>query len=98
MESIPENSGKFYTLKEFNHLYNANVEPKKDCYYVSNVNWDKRYIFWFKLYSELYRQKYKRFYYASVSYDLPYDIICAGYCYDRNMELFLRTISHPCEN
>lgn len=38
LESIPENSGKFYTLKEFNHLYNANVEPKKDCYYVSNVN------------------------------------------------------------
>lgn len=42
-------SYSFQKLSEFNEKYNLNIEPKKDCYYISSENWDESYIFWFKL-------------------------------------------------
>ncbi len=54
LDKIPENAEKFYTLKEFNEKYNTNIKPIKNCYYISNDNWNQDYIFWFKLESLLY--------------------------------------------
>ncbi len=52
LESIPGNAKKFYGLKQFNNLYSANIQPIKNCYQVSNDNWEEKYIFWFQLKSK----------------------------------------------
>ena len=49
LDSIYREAKRFYSLKEFNDIYDANIKPIKDCYYVSNSNWNEKYIFWFKL-------------------------------------------------
>jgi hypothetical protein len=38
LESISKDANHFYTLKEFNELYNSSIKPIKNCYYVSNSN------------------------------------------------------------
>lgn len=54
LESIPETDERFYSLKEFNQKYNADIKSIKNCYYVINYNWDEKYIFWFKIESLIY--------------------------------------------
>ncbi len=54
LESIPETDKNFYSLKEFNQKYSADIQPIKNCYYIRNYNWDEKYIFWFKLESLIY--------------------------------------------
>ncbi len=100
LEKIPENTDKFYTLKEFNEKYNANIKPIKNCYDISNYNWNEKYIFWFKLESLLYINMYWTKYYTYPKYNAPYINICESWvgCYDRNKEIFIKTISNPCKD
>lgn len=98
LDNLTKDSKEFQTLGKFNQIYWVNLKPVDNCYYISTNNGKEKYIFAFQLKSRFYKKEYLRDYYVYPAYDLPYDIICAGYCYDRNMELFLRTISHPCEN
>lgn len=45
LESM-DNVGRFYWLEEFNTKFQANIKPIKNCYFVGNYNWNKKYIFW----------------------------------------------------
>lgn len=96
-ESIPKEDYKFYTLKKFNSKYNAGIKPIKNCYYVSNDNWNELYIFWFKLESIIYRLRYLNIYYAYPKYDIPEHKI-PGMGWDENYQDFIYTISNPCQD
>lgn len=102
LDKIPKDDYKFFTLKKLNEKYKADIHPIKNCYYVSNDNWDNQYIFGFKLESLLYRLKYLTIYYSYPSYDRPYSSACVswpwGKCYDMAKERFTYTISNPCQD
>ena len=98
LEAIPANAKKFYTLKDFNTLYHGDIQPMKNCYYVSNDNGNEKYIFAFNLESKKYRELYLRSFYAYPWYNLPFERFCIWYCYDNNMRQVLNTLSHPCQN
>lgn len=108
LNNIPQDSKKFYSLNEFNELYDINIKPTKNCYYVSNSNGKENYIFWFKLESQEYKNKLWEEYYAYPKYDLPYDESCfpseiiwfpgEWVCMDMRKERFLGTISNPCND
>ena len=38
LENIPLDAQKFFTLKDFNEQYKADIKTIKNCYYVSNDN------------------------------------------------------------
>ncbi len=100
LEKIQKDVNKFHTLKSFNEIYNAWIEPIKNCYYISNVNWKYPYIFWFLLESKKYKKQYWNNYYTYPKYDLPYEPRCDGYTCDADFlyELYIWTISKPCIN
>lgn len=109
LNDIWKGDEKFFTLKEFNSRYSANIKPIKNCYYVSNSNWNEKYIFWFQLYSNKYKEKFwgknendDTIYYAYPKYDLPYDTVCFGLwewgCSDFIYGKFHKTISNPCRD
>lgn len=103
LESIPKDAKKFYTLKELNEIYNADIKPIKNCYVVNNDNWKYSYIFWFKLYSKKFIANYWTEYYAYPKYDFPVHKICAWFggkweCQDYNLNQFEYTISNPCKD
>ncbi|EKE28172.1 MAG: hypothetical protein ACD_3C00086G0016 [uncultured bacterium (gcode 4)] len=101
LSNIWKDDKKFFTLKEFNQKYNANIKPIKNCYYVSNSNWGKPYIFWFQLESDKYKSIYWTGYYAYPKYDLPYSKICywtKASCHDFTYNIYEHTISNPCED
>ncbi len=101
LDNIPKDAKKFKTLKKFNELYNAWIEPIKNCYYVSNLNWKYPYIFWFKLESEKYKNKYWEKYYVYPNYDLPFTPYCwwSKDCQDDiNKWFFLSVISYHCDS
>lgn len=45
LEKLPQENKKIFTVKKFNELYNANIQPIKNCYYISNSNGKYPYIF-----------------------------------------------------
>lgn len=101
LDKISTDSKKFYTLKEFNKEYNEEINPIKNCYYVSNSNWNEKYIFWFQLESLIY--KFIKFWgnYAYPKYNLPADYVCTWWnnCnYDFIFSRFIKTISNPCQD
>lgn len=98
LDKIPKDTKKFYTLKEFNTQYNADIKPIKNCYDVSNINWSESYMFWFKLYSKKYIKIYWTRYYAYPKYDLPVETVCVWECHDNNRAAFLYIISNPCND
>lgn len=109
LDWLDKNSYKFDNIKEFNKNFNQNIKPIKNCYFLTSRNWyfDKSkwwgwYIFWFKLTSDRYKNKYWVEYYAYPKYDLPIFKLCfwlwEWWCYDDNKESFIKTISNPCED
>ena len=91
---------EFKNLKEYNTKYNQNIEPLKNCYYVSSINWSKSYIFWFQLESLIYKFIKLWGNYAYPKYDLPVDYVCTWWnsCnYDFIFWRFNKTISNPCQ-
>ena len=98
LEAIPANAKKFYTLKDFNTLYHGDIQPMKNCYYVSNDNGNEKYIFAFNLESKKYKRELSREFYFYPWYNLKNRTVCIWYCYDDNMKHVLNIISHPCQN
>ncbi|MDD4151571.1 MAG: hypothetical protein PHR68_03075 [Candidatus Gracilibacteria bacterium] len=101
LDNSTNNSKKFYTLKNFNKIYKTNIEPIKNCYYISNDNGDEKYIFGFKLESKIYIFMYFGENYAYPKYDLLHHYICGGSkdCKDDiNYNFFDYTITNPCED
>ncbi len=100
LDKISKDDYKFYTLDKFNKKYNADMQPIKNCYYVSNDNWNEQYIFWFKLESLLYKIKYKKSYFTYPKYDIPYSSSCVMWwgCINISQNIFIRTISNPCQD
>ncbi len=95
------------SLETFNKTHNLNIKPIKNCYYISQYNWDSKYIFWFELYSKKYRDKYGEedrhwiFYYAYPKYDLPAHKVCfwsKESCSDLTYDYFLKRITNPCND
>ncbi len=101
------------SLKEFNKKFNQDIQPIKNCYYVVSTNyfdeyeWNSKYIFWFELHSDKYKNKYWKedeywiFYYAYPKYDLPYSKICfwsKDSCTDFTYSRFAKKISNPCND
>ena len=98
---IPQEEKKIFTIWEFNKLENINIEPIKNCYYISNSNWDYTYIFWFKLESLIYKVLYFWENYAYPRYDMPVHYFCwwSKYCRDDMIWWKFRwIISNPCRN
>lgn len=99
-------SDRFDNLNEFNNLYGINIKPIKNCYYLSDNNWEYTYLFWFQLESLIYKFLYLGKNYTYPSFDLPKDVICFGdwhggnwwLCEEINHSSFIRTISNPCKN
>jgi hypothetical protein len=89
----------FSDLWDFNQIYNSNIKPVKNCYYINNDNGDEKYLFWFKLESLLYKIKYLNTYIAYPSYDLSKSLYC-GWGKDCKDDLdfysFEKIISNPC--
>lgn len=100
LKDLKRSDEQFFYLKDFNEIYNVNIEPIKNCYYLRSYKWEDRvpYIFWFKLESLAYRILYRRIYYAYPKYDLPISIACAWECIDTNKNWFIKTVSNPCED
>lgn len=98
LESIPETDERFYSLKEFNQKYNANIKSIKNCYDISNDNWSEKYIFWFKLESYIYIYIYRTKLFAYPKYDMPYKNFCVWECIDLNKRTFENIISKPCKD
>lgn len=64
LEGIPSINKRFHRLSEFQEKYAPEIEPIKNCYYVSNYNGDADYIFAFQLESLMYKLLYFRENYA----------------------------------
>lgn len=101
LKNVPEKEMDFYTIKKFNEIYNADIKPIKNCYVISDSNWDKPYIFWFQLESMIYRFIYIWKNYAYPSYSRPSRRVCFGEytnwsiggCSYTNKQPFIDTIS-----
>ena len=105
LNKIPKEKMLFYTLKDFNETYKADIKPIKNCYYVNYDNWNKPYIFWFQLESMIYRFIYFWKDYAYPRYSRPNEEVCFGMykgwwlgCDNDNKQWFLNTISNPCRD
>lgn len=97
----------FGLLKKFNYIYDANIIPIKNCYYVSSFNGNESYIFWFQLESIIYKTIYWTKNYAYPKYDKPLSRMCmwwawpfngAWWCRDMSRIWFEEIISNPCIN
>ena len=103
LESIPLDAKTFYSLEEFNDEYNAEIKPIKDCYFVSNYNWNEDYIFGFKIHSLLYMYIYWKNIYSYPRYDISVYNICTWWllwtdhwCQDINQTQFENIIWNSC--
>jgi hypothetical protein len=87
---------KFYNIHEFNEIYKIKLEPIKNCYVLTRLNWKNNFLFWLQLESYFYKLLYKNKYFYYPSYDVKPAFVCTGYCYDSNRSYFEYTVSHPC--
>ncbi|MDD2871763.1 MAG: hypothetical protein PHS49_07285 [Candidatus Gracilibacteria bacterium] len=90
----------FRTIKEFNSIYNSDIKPINNCYFIFNYNGDEKFIFGFKLESILYKLYNLNWNYAYPKYDLPISTACVmgGGCIDGNYKSYTLTISNPCRD
>ncbi len=104
LRNLKRTDTKFSSLKEFNNIYNSNIKPIKNCYYINKYNNKDRvlYNFWFKLESDKYIKKYWDENYIYPKYDLPISKVCFWLgewgCYDLVYDKFNKTISNPCQD
>ena len=113
LDWLDKNSYSFENLKEFNEKFNENIEPIKNCYFLSdrnsyfeNLKWWWGYIFGFKLYSDKYQKElWEQYlnhlsYYTYPKYDLPSSYICDWWNCDWDIIFgsLIKTISNPCED
>lgn len=99
LDTMPEDSRKFYHLDEFNSQYNADIQPIRNCYYVNNDNGDEKYIFAFKNYSIIYKIIYGEvFTYPKYDRDVWTVCIWGKGCYDKRIEDFYWITSHKCDD
>ncbi len=99
LKDLKRNDEQFLYLKDFNKIYNQNIKPIKNCYYLRNYKSEDRvpYIFWFKLESLFNIYLYKKNYFAYPKYDIPYEYFLPSRD-DINFYLFNKTISNPCQD
>ncbi|NVP17844.1 hypothetical protein HUU51_03960 [Candidatus Gracilibacteria bacterium] len=95
LETIREEDERFFSLNEFNKIYNQNIKPIKNCYYLNNNNGKYPYIFGFKLESLFYSYIYGTNLYSYPGYDQP--IIKKLPLQDSLYEYFYLIISNPCK-
>ena len=101
---------KFRNLYDFNRKFDQNIQPIKNCYYLISTNFFENknyywngvwYIFWFKLESEKYINKYWTRYYIYPKNDFPTRKVCYGSaesCSDWIFDKFDKIISNPCRD
>lgn len=101
----------FMNLNSFNNSLNQNIKPIRNCYYVNNnlkptrnryyVNNNIKndsFVFWFKIYSFLYKILYSSSYYTYPKNNEPKKLDCSSLCYDIIDPVFIETISNPCQD
>jgi len=108
LDPLDKDSYSFDNIWDFNKLYNSNIEPIKNCYYIKDRNWWEKYIFWFKLESDKYIKKYWVEDFAYPKYDLPVEEVCLwdvgiswehiNECPDANLTTYQSIISNPCKD
>lgn len=106
LDKSPWDSYTIDDLTDFNKDFNQDIQPIKNCYYIRSriyewTKWTWWYIFWFKLESKQYIEKYWTEYYAYPKYDLPVNYYCgwSKWCKDDwNFDSFEYTISNPCQD
>jgi hypothetical protein len=90
-------SNMYYTIENFNKVYNTNIKPIKNCYAISRYNWEESYLFWFKLESFLYKLRYWNWYFVYPKYDKPYPTwLQITWQPDTERKIFYFIISNPC--
>jgi len=110
LKDLNRNDKKFSSLSEFNKIYKVDIKPIKNCYILSNINnyfidsnLENSYMFMFSIYSEKYKNTYKKDYYI-----YPYNYyknieesLCWNnwwYCgSDIVYWNLIKTISNPCK-
>lgn len=97
LESLTWDVKTFYGVNDFNKIYDAWINPIKNCYAINNNNWKERYLFWFQLESFIFKKIYWVSEYSYPSYDMPFVSACFWTCYDQNLKWFELTISNPCD-
>ncbi len=103
LKDLSREDKQFLYLKDFNTIYNSNIKPLRNCYYIRNYISKDRvlYTFWFKLYSITYKLYYLHNFYVYPKYDIPYSNWCIwwqnGECFDINRRAFENIISSNCE-
>ena len=87
----------FNSLEEFNLKFWAEIQPQKNCYFLTSYHTKHSFIFWMKLESLFYKVIYLTSDYAYPNYDMPYGNICNWItCKDGLKSWFLETISTIC--
>lgn len=99
----------FTSLNTFNDSLDQNIKPIRNCYYVNNnfkptrnsyyVNKDTSkdsFVFWFKIYSFIYKIIYSSEYSVYPEGNEPKKLDCSSLCYDIIDPIFIQTISNPC--
>ena len=97
LNDLKRENKQFLNLREFNEIYNVDIKPIKNCYYLRNYNSDDKepYTIWFRLESLTYKIKYMKNYLIYPRYNLKEGTICImwGGCNDMNFIFFIETIS-----
>jgi hypothetical protein len=92
---------KFDWLKAFNSKYSQNIKPLPfgKCFYVNSFNWTEKYIFWFRIESNIFEYFLKQKYYFYPAYNVPVFQVCDdGWCEDINYRDIINIISSPCKD
>ena len=78
LKDLKKEDKTFYQLKDFNAIYNTNIQPIKNCYYVNNfeVLNEQGYNFWFLFESWFNQIKYKSEFFVYPKYDIPVHRMC----------------------
>lgn len=98
-ENNIKKTDRFTTLKKFNSIYGTDIEPIRNCYYVSSYNGEEKYIFSFQLESIIYKIIYWDKYYSFPNYSVAKYKICDSLsCFDGNRNEFESLISNPCKD
>ncbi|MDD2907810.1 MAG: hypothetical protein PHH98_04160 [Candidatus Gracilibacteria bacterium] len=113
LKDLKREDKQFFNLNEFNKIYNVDIQPIKNCYYLRNYKSEDRvpYTFGFELesliytfiygddyYSNLYKYVFGQRYYTYPKYDLQYvPVYDSAGVFDGARSNYDYLISHPCE-
>ena len=98
MSSIKKDDVHFSNIEDFNKLFNTEIIPNKNCYFLNSKNGKFPYIFAFQLESNKYKKQYGADVFVFPGYDLWRAEVCTWTCYDIIKSHFENIMSYPCDS